>query len=93
MRAGVLVTLVSVAVLGGALGAARGTWHATPPVDDETFVRGVALGLFATDPNWDYGPLVDEIATFRAASSPRASLIAAVSVRSLAAVDVPCALT
>ena len=61
MRAGVLVTLVSAAVLGGALGAARGTWHATPPVDDETFVRGVALGLFATDPNWDYGPLVDEI--------------------------------
>jgi len=61
VRAGVLVTLVSAAVLGGALGAARGTWHATPPVDDETFVRGVALGLFATDPNWDYGPLVDEI--------------------------------
>lgn len=24
-------------------------------------VRGVALGLFATDPEWDYGPMVDEI--------------------------------
>jgi hypothetical protein len=53
--------LVSVVVLGGALGAARGTWQATPPVDDEMFVRGVALGLFASDPEWDYGPLVDEI--------------------------------
>ena len=61
MRAAVLVMLVSATVLGGALGAARGTWHATPPVDDETFVRGVALGLFATDPQWDYGPLVEEI--------------------------------
>ena len=24
-------------------------------------VRGVALGLFASDPEWDYGPMVDEI--------------------------------
>jgi hypothetical protein len=23
--------------------------------------RGVALGLFATDPRWDYGPLLDEV--------------------------------
>ena len=61
MRAAVLVALISAGVLGGALGAARGTWHATTPVDDEAFVRGVALGLFATDPEWDYGPLVDEI--------------------------------
>ena len=61
MRAAVLVALISAGVLGGALGAARGTWHATLPVDDETFVRGVALGLFATDSEWDYGPLVDEI--------------------------------
>jgi hypothetical protein len=61
VRAAVLVALISAGVLGGALGAARGTWHATLPVDDETFVRGVALGLFATDPEWDYGPLVDEI--------------------------------
>lgn len=61
MRAAVLVTLICAGVLGGALGAVRGTWHATAPVDDETFVRGVALGLFATDPEWDYGPLVDEI--------------------------------
>ncbi len=28
---------------------------------DGRFVRGVALGLFATDPAWDYGPLVEEI--------------------------------
>jgi hypothetical protein len=61
VRAAVLAMLISVVVLGAALGAARGTWHATPPIDDESFVRGVALGLFATDPEWDYGPLVDEI--------------------------------
>jgi hypothetical protein len=61
VRAALPVLLVSGAVLVGALGAARGSWHATPPVGDETFVRGVALGLFATDPDWDYGPLVDEI--------------------------------
>jgi Holliday junction resolvase-like predicted endonuclease len=61
MRVAALVMLVSAAALGGALGAAHGTWQATPPVDDEAFVRGVALGLFATDSEWDYGPLVDEI--------------------------------
>ena len=61
MRAAVLVMLVSAAALGGALGAAHGTWHAPPPVDDDSFVRGVALGLFATDPEWEYGPLVEEI--------------------------------
>jgi len=61
MRAAVLVMLVSTVALGGALGAAHGAWHATPPVDDDTFVRGVALGLFATDSEWDYGPLVEEI--------------------------------
>jgi len=61
MRAAALVMLVSTVVLGGALGAARGTWHETPPAVERTFVRGVALGLFATDPEWNYGPLVDEI--------------------------------
>jgi len=61
VRVGVLATLVSAGVLAGTLGAARGTWRAAPPFDDEVFVRGVALGLFATDPDWDYGALVDEI--------------------------------
>lgn len=28
---------------------------------DSAVVRGVSLGLFATDPEWDYGPLVREI--------------------------------
>jgi len=61
MRDAVLSVVVSCVVLGGALFAASGTSHATQAVDDEAFVRGVALGLFATDPEWDYGPLVDEI--------------------------------
>lgn len=26
-----------------------------------SYVRGVALGLFASDPEWDYGPMVEEI--------------------------------
>jgi hypothetical protein len=31
------------------------------PVGAAAGVRGVALGLFASDPAWDYGPMVDEI--------------------------------
>lgn len=35
----------------------------TPPTPTATATqKGVALGLFASDPAWDYGPLVDEIA-------------------------------
>lgn len=48
-------------VLGAAVsepaGAAGETSSHTPP--DE---RGVALGLFSADPDFDYGPLIDEIA-------------------------------
>ena len=61
MRLAALVTLASALVIGVALAAPRGAGPLTPPVSAETFVRGVALGLFATDPEWDYGPLVDEI--------------------------------
>jgi hypothetical protein len=31
------------------------------PVGSTSVVRGVALGLFASDSEWDYGPMVDEI--------------------------------
>ncbi|MCO4771594.1 MAG: hypothetical protein KDA24_16295 [Deltaproteobacteria bacterium] len=38
-----------------------GLWAS--PAHAEEPVPGMGLGLFASDPNWDYGPLVDEIAT------------------------------
>jgi len=45
-----------------ALGLAAMTSVRVPKSEaDPRFVRGVALGLFATDPEWDYGPLVEEI--------------------------------
>jgi len=61
MRLAALAMLVSALVIGVALAAPRGAGPLAPPVSAENFVRGVALGLFATDPEWDYGPLVDEI--------------------------------
>ena len=61
MRLAVLVILVSALALGVALAAPRTLEPGTPPSEGGAFVRGVALGLFASDPSWDYGPLVDEI--------------------------------
>jgi len=61
MRAAALVMLVPTLLLGGAFVASRHAEPATPEASDQAFVRGVALGLFATDSEWDYGPLVDEI--------------------------------
>jgi hypothetical protein len=65
MRAAALGVLVSALLWGGALAAPRAETaeRSVPVVDDDAFVRGVALGLFATDPNWDYGALVGEIAS------------------------------
>lgn len=54
MRAlALLFMLFMLFMLPSALWAARA--HAAP------VERGVALGLFATDPAWDYGPLLDEV--------------------------------
>ena len=61
MRAAALTALAFVLLLGSALAAARGASKAGPRIDDGSFVRGVALGLFASDPDWDYGPLIEEI--------------------------------
>ena len=60
MRLAALVMLVCVLAIGVALAEPRGEGP-TRPLVTGSFVRGVALGLFATDPEWDYGPLVDEI--------------------------------
>lgn len=49
------------ALLAG--GLALGAWMAKEPVAAAPkAVCGVALGLFASDPSWDYGPMLDEIA-------------------------------
>jgi hypothetical protein len=61
MRWAALVVMASALVIGVALAAPRGAGPTMPPVTSDAFVRGVALGLFASDPEWDYGPLVDEI--------------------------------
>ena len=61
MRAATLAALALALLLGVAIGAARGTSRSRQSVDDRAYVRGVALGLFATDPAWDYGPLIEEI--------------------------------
>jgi len=61
MRGAVLGTVAAALAIGVAFDPARGAVPVDPGTDDGTFVRGVALGLFATDPDWDYGPLVDEI--------------------------------
>ena len=65
MRAVALGVLASALLWGGAFAAPRIDAPERPAtaVDDDAFVRGVALGLFATDPSWDYGPLVREIAS------------------------------
>lgn len=49
-------------LLGSAIAAARTTEKTPSPATETAFVRGVALGLFATDSDWDYGSLVSEIA-------------------------------
>ena len=36
------------------------------PLDAQETRAGVGLGLFATDPDWNYGPLIDEIAALGA---------------------------
>ena len=61
-----LLMLAPALMLSGVIGASRVSRPAPLEADDATFVRGVALGLFATDPEWDYGPLVDEIRARRA---------------------------
>jgi hypothetical protein len=62
MRRAVLGLLGSALLFGSALAGPQGAQQPAPRLDGDMFVRGVALGLFATDPDWDYGPLVDEIA-------------------------------
>ena len=57
----VLALLASVLLLGAAVGA-RDAGSSPSSPDQGAFVRGVALGLFASDPGWDYGPMVEEIA-------------------------------
>ena len=60
-RAAAPLTLASLLAVGVALAAPRQSEEAFTTLDDAPFVRGVALGLFATDPEWDYGPMVEEI--------------------------------
>jgi hypothetical protein len=62
MRLAALLMLGTALLWGVALAAPRQTAPPAPEVDKAARVRGVALGLFATDPSWDYGPLVEEIA-------------------------------
>jgi hypothetical protein len=66
MRVAALVMVAFAAMFGSAFGSPGGSGPSTVSHGDESFVRGVALGLFATDPEWDYGPLVDEIRARRA---------------------------
>ncbi len=61
MRTAALGALAVILLVGGAIDASRGALGSRPSVGDPAYVRGVALGLFATDPDWDYGPLVEEI--------------------------------
>ena len=61
MRTAALAAIAIALLLAGAIGAARGTHESRPSIDDRAYVRGVALGLFASDPDWDYGPLIEEI--------------------------------
>lgn len=61
MRTAALAALAVVLLFAGAIDASRGAPGSRPSGDDRAYVRGVALGLFATDPDWDYGPLVEEI--------------------------------
>lgn len=61
MRLAALVMSACALVIGVALASPRSAMTTAPRPNAEPFVRGVALGLFASDPEWDYGPLVDEI--------------------------------
>lgn len=61
MRGALLATIAAAIALSVVFHQAHGVSTASVRGDDGSFVRGVALGLFATDPSWDYGPLVDEI--------------------------------
>ena len=61
MRPTAIAVIAFALLLGGALDSSRGPSTRERETGDEAFVRGVALGLFATDPNWDYGPLVAEL--------------------------------
>lgn len=63
MRVAVLVLLVSALLSALAFAMPQRSVDPRPRAHSEPFVRGVALGLFATDPDWDYGPLVKEIAS------------------------------
>ena len=62
MRVAALVMLLCALLFGSAFAAPRSVEVPASSVSDDAFVRGVALGLFATDSDWDYGPLVREIA-------------------------------
>jgi hypothetical protein len=66
MRVATLVMVAFAVIFGSALGSRGASGPSMVPHRDESFVRGVALGLFATDPAWDYGALVDEIRARRA---------------------------
>ena len=56
------VAALLVACAGGFCFACPKTLAArVPEARPTTTLRGVGLGLFATDPNYDYGPLLDEI--------------------------------
>ena len=48
-------------VLGATLATLKGQASVVPSPGAGAFTRGVALGLFATDPEWDYAPMVREI--------------------------------
>ena len=61
MRSAAIALMAAALLLGGALDSAQGISARERAAGDEAFVRGVALGLFATEPDWDYGPLVTEL--------------------------------
>ena len=63
MRAAALALLVSALLSAMAFAESERSAEPAPRVHGESFVRGVALGLFASDSHWDYGPLVTEIAS------------------------------
>ena len=62
MQRGAIALAAAGLLLGSAIAAARPAEQVANVAADTKFVRGVALGLFATDSDWDYGPLVTEIA-------------------------------
>lgn len=62
MRATALAILCLTLLFSSAFALPRSTELPVPLASEAEFVRGVALGLFATDPDWNYGPMVDEMA-------------------------------